>query len=185
MKKIVIFWGVIVSTIVLFSCNNNYKDVPFQEKIPHDWENPAVSQLNKEEPRAYFIPYATPGELATGNKWASSLIKSLNGTWKFNLSDKPADRPAWFFKDDYDISDWKSITVPGNWELQGFDYPIYTNAKYPHDKTPPIIQDYYNPVGSYKRTFELPQKWNQKEVILHFGAVSSAMYVWVNEQLVG
>ena len=69
--------------------------------------------------------------------------------------------------------------------MEGFDIPIYTNVQYPHETSPPVIQDHYNPVGSYKRTFTIPADWDGKDVILHFGAVSSAMFVWVNEQEVG
>ncbi|NQU52847.1 MAG: DUF4981 domain-containing protein, partial [Bacteroidetes bacterium] len=81
--------------------------------------------------------------------------------------------------------EWYEIKVPANWEIKGFDYPIYTNVKYPHERTPPTIQKNYNPVGSYKRTFEIPADWKGNDIILHFGAVSSAMNVWVNEVFVG
>ncbi len=112
-------------------------------------------------------------------------LQSLNGMWKFKLAHNPSERPFWFFKDDYDTRKWDEIKVPSNWELEGYDYPIYTNVKFPHAKTPPTIQDDYNPVGSYKRTFEIPADWKGKDIILHFGAVSSAMNVWVNGEFVG
>lgn len=171
----------------LISCSKSskYENVVFEEKTPHDWENQAVFQINKEEPRAYYIPFATHDEASTEDMWASSFLKTLNGTWDFHLSNSPSERPAWFFKDDYDISDWGTINVPANWELEGYDYPIYTNAKYPHEKTPPTIQAHYNPVGSYKRKFNIPANWKDKEVFLHFGAAGSAMYIWINEQAVG
>ena len=169
------------------SCSKyqKYEGVPFEEKNPHDWENPAVSQINREVQHAYFIPFASVDQARANDKWASPYIQSLNGKWQFHLSHNPYERPAWFFKNDYDTRDWDSIPVPANWELQGYDYPIYVNITYPHAKTPPTIQKNYNPVGSYKRTFTIPADWNEKEVFLHFGAVSSAMYVWVNEQMVG
>ena len=90
-----------------------------------------------------------------------------------------------FFRDDFDTHDWGTIPVPSNYEMEGYTYPIYTNIKYPHKKNPPYIQDHYNPVGSYKCHFTIPRDWLEKEVYLHFGAVSSAMYVWVNGELVG
>ncbi len=105
--------------------------------------------------------------------------------WKFHLAQNPSERPYWFFKNDFDTREWADINVPANWELEGFDYPIYTNVPYPHAKTPPLIQKHYNPVGSYKRTFTIPSEWKGKEVYLHFGAVSSMLNVWVNEQFVG
>ncbi len=164
---------------------NSYKDVPWEEKSPADWENPAVFEINRETPRAYYIPFASEQEVDRDNIWASSLIQSLNGEWMFHLAQNPSERPYYFFKDDFDTRDWKTIKVPANWECEGFEYPIYTNVKYPHAKTPPTIQDHYNPVGSYKRTFEIPAGWSGKDIFLHFGAAGSAVYVWVNEQEVG
>ncbi|BAX79316.1 glycoside hydrolase family 2 TIM barrel-domain containing protein [Labilibaculum antarcticum] len=180
-----VFLCVIFTSIFISSCKSKYENIPYHDQLPHDWENPAISQINKEVPRASFIPYATYDELQSEDQWSSSLMQSLNGIWDFHLAKNPSTRPAWFFKNNFDISDWGTVRVPGNWETQGYDYPIYTNAKYPHAKTPPTIQANYNPVGSYKRSFKLPEEWNEKEIILHFGAVSSAMYVWVNEQKVG
>lgn len=164
---------------------NDYAGVPFEEKQPADWENPAVNEINREAPRAWFVPFATPEEVDADNIWASSFMHSLNGEWKFMYSDKPSERPFYFFKDDFDTRKWPTIPVPSNFELEGYTYPIYTNVQYPHEVTPPTIQDHYNPVGSYKREFSLPENWDGKEIYLHFGAVSSAMYVWVNEQQVG
>ena len=167
------------------SGQNKYLNVPFQEKTPHDWENQAVSQINREEPRAYFIPFATAEQAQKNEIWKSPFIQSLKGTWQFHLSHTPYVRPFYFFKDDYDTRDWQTIPVPANWELHGFDVPIYTNIRYPHEATPPTIQKFYNPVGSYKRTFTIPENWKGQDIILHFGGVTSAMYVWVNEQQVG
>ncbi len=167
------------------SCKNKYTNVPFQEKTPHDWENPAVSEINRETPRAYFIPFATVQQAQQSDIWKSTFIQSLNGIWKFNLSHKPSDRPFYFFKDDFDTDDWKTIPVPANWELHGFDVPIYVNVQYPFKPNPPLIPKNYNPVGSYKRTFTIPENWTGQDIYLHFGAVTSAMYVWVNEQMVG
>ncbi|HAQ18314.1 MAG TPA: beta-galactosidase [Prolixibacteraceae bacterium] len=174
-----------IATVSTSSCKSKYKNVPFQEKTPHDWENPAVSEINREAPRSYFIPFATAEQARQYDIWKSPFIQSLNGTWEFILSHNPTVRPYYFFKDDYDTKDWTTIKVPGNWEMQGFDVPIYTNIRYPHEATPPTIQKHYNPVGSYKRTFAIPENWKGQDIILHFGAVSSAMYVWVNEQMVG
>jgi beta-galactosidase len=181
----VLFLMTILTAFVSCTSGNKYEGVQWDEKHPADWENQSVYAINREEARASFIPYLSKGKALNDEPWSSELIQSLNGLWKFNLAHKPADRPYYFFKEDYDISDWDEIKVPANWELEGYDVPIYTNAKYPHKKTPPTIQDFYNPVGSYKRTFTIPKKWDNKEIYLHFGAVSSAMYVWVNGQKVG
>lgn len=177
----------ILTLLLTLACSNKhkYEGVAFDEKTPRDWQNPEVFKINKEAPRASFIPFETEAQVKEDIAKNSPFYKSLNGTWKFHLAKTPSERPFYFFKQDYDISDWKDITVPGNWETQGFDIPIYTNVKYPHDKTPPVIQDHYNPVGSYRTTFNVSKEALTKEVILHFGAVSSAMYVWVNGQKVG
>ncbi len=168
-----------------FACTKTYERVPFEEMDPKPWEDPAISQINKEKPRASFIPYSSREQAITDDIWSSPYVQTLNGTWKFHLSQNPDERPFWFFKDDYRIKDWDDIEVPSNWELQGFDYPIYTNVPYPHAKTPPLIQKHYNPVGSYKRNFNVPADWKDKEVFIHFGAASSFVNVWVNEQYVG
>ncbi|MCT4647663.1 MAG: DUF4981 domain-containing protein [Carboxylicivirga sp.] len=164
---------------------SKYEGVAFNEEQPANWQNQEVFQVNREAARAWYIPFANAEEVNRDDKWSSSLIMNLNGMWQFHLATKPADRPYYFFKDDYDCRDWDEIKVPSNWEREGYEYPIYTNVKYPHEKTPPTIQEHYNPVGSYKRTFSLPAEWKGKEIILHIGAVGSATNVWVNEQKVG
>ncbi len=172
---------------ILSGCSQyqDYSNVPFEEPNPNPWEDPEIFQLNKEEAHAHFVPFASAEQAKTGDKWESPFLKSLNGTWQFHLAQNPSVRPFWFFKDDFDTRGWEEIEVPANWEVLGFDYPIYTNVKYPHAQTAPFIQKHYNPVGSYKRTFEVPKDWNNKDIIIHFGAVSSCMNVWVNEQFVG
>lgn len=178
---------VLLGLTIMQSCTkyNDYEGVAYEEKSPRDWENPLVNAINRQKPRAWYVPFADTEEAKENKLWNSSLIKSLNGKWLFHLSKNPEERPFYFFKDDFDTREWASIKVPSNWEMEGFDYPIYTNVQYPHAKTPPEIQDHYNPVGSYKRTFSIPEAWEGKEIYLHFGAVSSAMYVWVNEKKVG
>lgn len=178
----------ILAFILFFtSCTtfHSYKGVEWTEKSPADWENPEVFEINREAARAYFIPFASSQEVSRDDIWASSLIQSLNGQWLFHLSKNPSERPYYFFKNDFDTREWKTIKVPANWEMEGYEYPIYTNVKYPHEKTPPTIQKHYNPVGSYKRTFQIADNWKDKEIFLHFGAAGSAVYVWVNEQQVG
>ena len=172
--------------VAMVSCKyKDYSKVAFTEPSPAPWEDPAINQVNKLPPHAHFIPFANLEQARTAEKWQSPMIQSLNGMWKFNLAQKPSERPYWFFKDDYDTREWKEIKVPANWEMEGYDYPIYVNVKYPHKRTPPKIQDFYNPVGSYKRTFTIPENWSAKEVVLHIGAASSMVNVWVNEQFVG
>ena len=143
----------------------------------NEWENPSVLDRNKEEGRSYF--------LVSDAEKSNSLIQSLNGTWKFNLVKKPSERPMDFYEPNLNDSDWKTIEVPSNWELQGFDTPIYTNVTYPFPKNPPFIDGDYNPVGTYRRSFEVPENWNNKEVLLHFSSISGYARVFVNGQEVG
>src|SRR5690554_6589446 len=164
---------------------SNYSEVQWEDPETPPWEDPTVSEINREKPRAHFIPYSSVQQARSENKWQSPFVQSLNGTWKFHLAQNPTERPYWFFMDDFDTRDWNEIEVPSNWELQGYDYPIYTNITYPHGKTPPLIKSDHNPVGSYKRTFSIPSSWNDKKVILHIGAASSMVNVWVNEEFVG
>jgi len=178
---------IVLSGVFIISCNQykDYSDIPFEEKENPPWENPGVCEINREPPHAHFIPYANPEQARTGSKWQSPMIQSLNGLWKFHLSKNLSERPYWFFKDDFDTRNWDEIKVPANWEMEGYDYPIYVNITYPHAKTPPEIQDHYNPVGSYKQTFTIPENWKEKEIFLHFGAASSMLNVWINEEYVG
>lgn len=147
--------------------------------------DPEVFQINREAPQANITRFAE-GELsAKAKRQDSSLYRSLNGEWHFNWVPKPADRPIGFEDPSYDISDWSTIPVPSNWELQGHGIPIYTNLVYPFPKNPPYIPESYNPVGSYRRSFTLPGDWSNKEIFLSFGAVRSAFYVWINGVKVG
>ncbi len=177
----------LLAVSILSGCSKyrDYSEVPYEEPNHKAWENPLVNEINREAPRAHFIPYATVEQAREDNLWNSPLVMSLHGTWKFNLAQHPSSRPFWFFKDDYDTRKWDDIQVPANWEQQGYDYPIYTNVAYPHKPTPPVIEGNHNPVGSYKRTFEVPETWKGKEVYLHAGAVSSNLTLWVNGEFVG
>jgi len=172
---------------MLVSCSekHNLKKVDIVQNPVEDWENPEIFGRNKELPRATFIPYKSIEQVRLNKAENSPFYTSLNGQWKFSIVDKPADRPLDFYNTDYDDTAWKNIDVPSNWELQGFGYPIYTNVKFPHEKTPPKIQDHYNPVGSYRTNFKVSKEMLNKDIYLHFGAVSSAMNVWINGKKVG
>ncbi len=156
-----------------------------EQKKANDWENPLVTGINKLRPHATMFPYENRESALKNDRSQSPNFKSLNGAWKFHYVDKPVDRPLYFYRDDYDISEWANITVPGNWELQGFGVPIYTDVEYPFPSNPPHIPHDNNPVGSYKRIFTVPDDWRNRQVILHFGGAKSAMYVWVNGERVG
>jgi beta-galactosidase len=185
MKRISIYILIIALSFSACKKYSKYDGVAFTEKEPRDWENPEMFNLNREDPHATLISFPDEQRALEAIKANSTDYLSLDGTWKFNWAKSPDQRPFWFFKDDYDTRDWKDIEVPSNWQMKGYDVPLYVNIGYPFKKNPPYIHHEWNPVGSYKRSFKVPSDWKNKEVFLQFGAVSSAFYVWVNEQLVG
>jgi beta-galactosidase len=140
------------------------------------WNDINVIRENVEAPRAHFVPVRPGG--------AETRI-SLNGNWKFHYSDSPAGRPADFYRSDFDVSAWDDIPVPSNWERHGHGYPIYVNVPYPFEIDEPNVPTEDNPVGSYRRTFDVPEAWLDEQVFVEFGAVSSAFYVWINGEYVG
>jgi len=151
----------------------------------NDWENEQVIGINKEPVHATFFPLSSVDEVYSDGM-QSQWVQLLNGTWKFNWVPNVANRPMDFYKTDYDASSWKDIPVPGNWQMFGFGTPIYTNITYPFDKNPPKIGgENGNPVGSYLRTFTVPENWDDREIFIHFDGVSSAFYIWVNGEKVG
>jgi len=151
----------------------------------NDWENPLVISRNTEPPHATLMPYSTMEKAAAGDRFASEYMLLLNGKWKFHWVPKPADRSLDFYKPEYDASAWKEIEVPGNWQLQGYDVPIYLDQEYPFPADPPRIPHDRNPVGSYRTEFTIPDGWPGRQVFLHFDGVASAFYVWVNGIPVG
>lgn len=125
----------------------------------------------------------------------SAYYQLLNGDWAFQYADKPADRNTEFFKEDYDVSDWDTIQVPGNWQTQGYDKPIYSNSTYPWtmngggsaDTTNATAPTSYNPVGSYRRSFTVKPEMLEggRQIFISFQGVESAFYLWINGQQVG
>ncbi len=151
----------------------------------NDWENEQVFGINKEPVHATFFPLSSVDE-AFSDGLQSPWVQLLNGTWKFNWVDHVDERPMDFYQSHFDASAWKDIAVPSCWQMQGFGTPIYTNITYPFDKNPPKIGGPNgNPVGSYIRTFTLPENWDGREIFIHFDGVSSAFYIWINGQKVG
>jgi beta-galactosidase len=151
------------------------------------WQNPEIVQINRELPRATMFSFESSELALAGEKERSANFLSLNGTWKFMYSERPADRPEDFYRLNYRDRRWHDITVPGNWEFQGFGVPIYVNIPYEWttDPQPPAVPSDHNPVGSYRREFNLPAAWSGKQVFIHFGAVKSAFYLWINGEKVG
>ena len=138
------------------------------------WNDVNIYEINRLYPRTNVIP--------VGEEWS----QCLNGDWKFHWVDSPSKAPADFYKEGYDSSDWKTIKVPVNWELNGFGTPIYVNVDNEfRPNEPPFAPTVDNPVGCYLTEFEIPETWKDRLTFINFGAVKSAYYVWVNGQFVG
>jgi beta-galactosidase len=136
-----------------------------------EWNNnPEIFMLNLMDARADFTPYDTVEDAVNNDPSASRRIQSLNGMWKFHWANNPEGRPADFYR-------------------EGYDYHQYTNVHYPwsdqEELKPPFAPTQYNPIGSYVRTFSVPEDWAGSPVYLHFRGVGSAFYVWLNGDLVG
>lgn len=169
------------------------------------WEDETVFAENKEPGVATCIPYESEAALLADKAFydtpwltpQNSRFIPLNGTWRFNFVPEPSQRPLNFYEEGHDISHWDDITVPSVWEMQGYDHPMYCNVEYPHANTPPYIkarpgyndggENYgVNPVGSYVRTFQVPESWTgERRTFLHFSGIYSAAFVWINGQYVG
>ena len=153
----------------------------------HDWENHHVLQINREPARAAFTPFhAQKGDCSI----------CLNGTWKFRWTPVPDERIVEFYQTDFNDKDWVGFPVPANWEVNGYGTPIYVSAGYPFKIDPPRVMgepkvDYTtykerNPVGQYRRSFQLPAGWEARgQTFLRFEGVMSAFYVWINGERVG
>ncbi|MCY1719343.1 DUF4981 domain-containing protein [Prolixibacteraceae bacterium Z1-6] len=154
-----------------------------------EWHDPAVNSINREEMRASFFAYENQ-VLATENvRENSAQFISLNGLWNFSWVRNADQRPAGFFSKDYDDSLWGKMEVPGTWEMFGYGEPVYVNSRYVFDylmkPEPPKIPEKENHVGSYRKMVNIPADWDGKDVYMHFGAVSSNVYLWVNGEFVG
>lgn len=169
---------------LLYACNTLPAETRGQSSQP-EWQNPAIFAFNKEPAHASFTPYENAELARKGDPRYSAYYQSLDGTWRFHWAPKPADRPVNFFQSGFDVSDWDIISVPGNWERQGYGKARYVNIDYVFPANEPFVPDDDNPVGSYRKTFHVPESWLARRVFVTFGAVNSAMYLWVNGRRVG
>jgi len=150
-----------------------------------DWQNPVVIGINKEPPRATFGVFDSVPAALNNERHESKFHQTLNGTWKFSWVKAAADRPRDFFLPAADVSDWDEIEVPSNWQMKGYGVPIYVNQPMAFPNNPPFVPAEYSPVGSYRRSFTLPEQWDGRETFIHFDGVKSAFYIWVNGVRVG
>jgi len=157
---------------------------PTPAPTPNDWENPQLLHRNREPARATLLPCPDVAAAVSTERGASPFFKLLNGDWRFHYAATPALIPAGFEADDFPADGWLTLPVPGNWQMHGFGRPNYTNVNYPFPVDPPHVPT-DNPVGLYRRTFDLPAAWAGRQVFLCFEGVNSAFYVWVNGKLAG
>ena len=165
-----------------------------------EWQSEKIFGINKERGHATYIPYASTEKLQADARYQKAWLTpenaqflSLNGEWKFKYAPDAAKRDTAFVKPTFDVSKWDNIEVPSCWEMKGYDKPVYVNVDYIFYDKPPYITlrpEYAgkvdpNPVGSYRRTFNLPTDWDKKNVFLHFDGIYSGAYVWVNGQYIG
>ncbi|MEM1543809.1 MAG: glycoside hydrolase family 2 TIM barrel-domain containing protein [Candidatus Bathyarchaeia archaeon] len=154
------------------------------DEVP-DWENPRVTGINKEPAHATLMPYPDEGIALKCVREKSPWFMSLNGIWKFRLYNNPYVVPGDFYRPEHDDGDWDNIEVPSNWQMFGYDRPIYVNVRYPFQADPPRVPRDWNPTGIYRRRFIIPEEWLDKQIFLVFDGVDSAFYVWVNGHFVG
>ena len=161
-----------------------------------EWQQEQNLHWNKEAPRATFMSFSDLKSALKILPENSQWWKSLDGQWKFNWVKEPSERPKDFYKTDYDVSNWKDIKVPSSWQTQGYGVPIYCNQPYPFERNWPSVMDepknknytsfeQRNPVGSYRRDFDVPTDWDGREVYMQFDGVDSFFYLWINGKYVG
>lgn len=195
--KILILLLLIFSQNSVFAFQKLEQNLSTQDtaKVPKEIEDPENIGINKEPAHATLMPYASLKEALTANRYASTFSKSLNGMWKFNWVDWPQKRPVNFYKTDYDVSQWKEIKVPSNWQIEGYGTPYYSNYNYIFQKdfpkvmsTPPEKFTAFherNPVGSYRRDFTVPENWKGRRILITFDGVDAGFFIWVNGKKVG
>lgn len=154
-----------------------------------EWQNPNVNSVNRLPMHTNYFAYESMEAAIKGNKEASFNFMTLNGSWKFNWVRDADARPVDFWKPHFNDKGWNEISVPGIWELNGYGDPIYVNVGYAwreqFKNNPPQVPTENNHVGSYRREITIPTDWKGKEIIAHFGSITSNMYLWVNGKYVG
>ncbi len=148
------------------------------------WENPELTSLNKLPPRATFTLCPTRRQAETFDRAKSDWWRTLDGDWRFRLAPDPRTAARWLAGDAADAPVESTIAVPGNWEMQGWNRPHYTNVQMPFPEEPPRVPA-NNPTGLYRREFTVPDEWRDHRVVIHFGSADSMLCVYVNGTAVG
>ncbi|MGN6725963.1 MAG: glycoside hydrolase family 2 TIM barrel-domain containing protein [Tepidisphaeraceae bacterium] len=151
-----------------------------------DWQNLSLPHRNREPARATLLPYTTEPGAILGERERSPKVKLLNGVWRFQHLPHPGLVPAGFEADSFDDSaaGWADLPVPSNWQMHGYDIPVYTNVNYPYPVDPPFVPT-DNPVGLYRRTFDVPADWAGQRVFIEFAGVNAAFHLYCNGKPVG
>ena len=173
MKKIKLFFLLSVLGFTFLNAQNR------------EWEDLSVFSINTEKPHATFYPFSNEQLVMENDLNNNVLYETLNGKWDFKLYRNIDSVPKNFYLKKSNIKKWDNIPVPANWQFHSEDFPVYTNIVYPYEINPPFMPKDYNPIGLYHRKFKISKEWNDKEVFIHFGAVNSAFYIWINGVKVG
>ena len=154
-----------------------------------EWKDPRINAVNRAPMHANYFAYESEDVAKKGIKENSSNFMSLNGVWKFNWVKDADSRPTDFWKTGFNDKGWDDIPIPGVWELHGYGDPIYVNIGYAwrnqFENNPPFVPTENNHVGSYRKEIMVPASWKGKDIIAHFGSVTSNLYLWVNGKYVG
>ena len=154
-----------------------------------EWQDPQVNAVNRAPMHANYFAYESADAAAKENMKQSSNYMTMNGLWKFFWVKDADARPTDFWKVGFNDKGWDDMRVPAMWELNGYGDPIYVNVGYAwrnqYKNNPPEVPTANNHVGSYRREFVIPASWKGKDIIAHFGSVTSNMYLWVNGKYVG
>ena len=155
----------------------------------NEWKDPEVNSVNRSVMHTNYFAYASADEAKAGSKEDSQNFMTLNGLWKFNWVRNADARPTNFYQTSFNDKGWDNIKVPAVWELNGYGDPIYVNVGYAwrnqFQNNPPLVPTENNHVGSYRKEIVLPADWKGRQIMAHFGSVTSNMYLWVNGKFVG
>ncbi|MBN1985723.1 MAG: hypothetical protein JW761_05430, partial [Prolixibacteraceae bacterium] len=143
----------LVSLFIFLNINVTSQEVEF---LPTDWQNPAVFEKGQNTPHAFYIPFLSKEEALKNKTERNENYRLLNGSWKFKWVETPDQVPDGFWQPGFDVAEWNEIKVPANWQMEGFGHPKFRNIALTFESNPPLIPDYYNPTGCYKRKFMIP-----------------------------
>lgn len=176
MKKILLCWLAAATALTAGAQSN-------------EWQDAGVNAVNRMPMHGSWFAYESPEAAQTGDKTLSERFVTLNGNWKFNWVRDADQRPTDFFRVGYNDKGWNDMPVPGLWELNGYGDPVYLNVGYAwrgwFKNDPPHVPVEQNHVGSYRRTVDIPAAWAGRQIVAHFGSVTSNIYLWVNGRYVG